>query len=126
MERLLFTRDHEYIRVGGDGTGLAGIGAHAVAALGGVVAVTLPRPGLTVRAGDAVAAFESVKAACEVFAPASGTVLAVNDRLLPRPDLVNSDPEGAGWLYRLQLADEAELALLLDADAYARYLESAP
>lgn len=125
-ERLFHTRDHEYLRLVADDVAEVGVGVYAVEALGGIVAVTLPRVGASVRAGDNVAAFESVKAACEVFAPASGTITAINERLLPHPELANGDPTGAGWFFRLQLADTAELAQLLDAEAYARYLESAP
>lgn len=123
QERLLHTRDHEYVRMVSETAAVVGIGAYAVEALGGVVSVTLPPVGAVVPAGDGIAAFESVKAACEVFAPASGTVTAINEPLLASPDLVNSDPLGAGWLFRLELADPAELARLLDADAYARYVQ---
>lgn len=124
--RLFHTRDHEYLRLVADTVAEVGVGAYAVKALGGIVAVTLPRVGATVKAGDSVAAFESVKAACEVFAPASGTITAINEQLLPHPELANNDPTGAGWFFRLQLADTAELTHLLDAEAYARYLEIAP
>ncbi|MGV6872653.1 glycine cleavage system protein H [Pseudochelatococcus sp. B33] len=123
-DRLLYTRDHEYVRMVSETAAAVGIGAYAVEALGGVVSVTLPPVGLMVRAGDSIAAFESAKAACEVFAPASGTVTAINEPLLTRPALVNGDPLGAGWFFRLELADPAELARLFDADAYALYLDS--
>lgn len=122
-DRLRYTRDHEYIRPVSATEAEVGIGAYAVKALGGIVSVTLPPIGRAARAGDSIAAIESTKAVCEIFAPASGTVTAVNERLLDGPGPVNADPSGAGWFFRMRLADPMELARLLDADAYAQYLD---
>lgn len=121
---LLYTRDHEYVRVLADGVALVGIGPYAVEALGNIVSVTLPTAGIAVRAGESVAAFETAKAVCEVFAPVSGVVTAVNEQLLTHPDLATSDPTGAGWFFQLTFGRTEELKELLDAEAYALYVEA--
>ncbi|MBB3809502.1 glycine cleavage system protein H [Pseudochelatococcus contaminans] len=119
---LRYTPDHEYIRLMSGKIARVGIAPYAIEALGGIIAVTLPVVGQVARAGECIAVFESVKAACEVFAPASGVVTAINDSLVADPAIVNSDPTGAGWFFAMELADPAELARLFDATAYAAYL----
>lgn len=113
-----FTPDHEYIRVEGS-TGIVGITPYAQEQLGDIVFVELPEVGKVLKKGDEAAVVESVKAASEIYAPVSGTVSAVNDALNGEPGLVNSDPENAGWIYKIEIADAGEIDTLLDADGYA-------
>lgn len=116
-----YTEEHEWILAEGT-TGTVGITHHAQQQLGDIVYVELPEVGRRVAKGEAVAVVESVKAASEVYAPASGRVIAVNGELAEHPELVNRDPEGAGWFFRLELADPSELDGLMDADAYRAFL----
>jgi glycine cleavage system H protein len=118
---MRFTRDHEYIDVAG-GVAAVGISEHAQSALGDIVFVDLPQVGAKLKKGEPAAVVESVKAASDVFTPASGEVVAVNDKLAGSPSLVNEAAQGAGWLFKLKLADPSELDGLLDAEAYAQYL----
>ncbi len=111
-----FTKDHEYITA--DGT--VGITPYAQEQLGDIVFVELPKVGQKLKAGDEAAVVESVKAASEIYAPVSGTVTAVNDALSGDPGLINSSPEGDGWIFRLELDDAGELDDLMDAAAYAK------
>jgi glycine cleavage system H protein len=111
-----FTKDHEYIKA--DGT--VGITQYAQEQLGDIVYVELPALGKKVKQGDEAAVVESVKAASEIYAPASGTVVAVNDALTGEPGLINADPDGAGWIFKLELDDAGELDSLMDAVAYAK------
>ncbi len=120
---LRYTRDHEWIRVEGN-IGTVGISDYAQQQLGDVVFVELPEPDREVRKGEQAAVVESVKAASEVYAPVSGRVIEANDRLVGEPELVNRDPEGEGWFFRLELADAGELDGLMDAEAYRAYVES--
>ena len=123
-EALKFSRDHEWLRSEGDGTLVIGITDHAQKSLGERVYVELPEAGRSVTAGDALAVVESTKAASDVYAPVSGTVVAVNSALDQEPGLVNSEPYGGGWLLRLEPADAGELEGLMDASAYADLLLS--
>jgi glycine cleavage system H protein len=116
-EDLKYAASHEWVRVEGE-TATVGITDHAQHELTDVVFVELPAVGRELRAGEACAVVESVKTASDVYAPVSGTVTAVNEALAANPGLVNSDPYGAGWFFRLRLAQPAELAKLLDAAAY--------
>ena len=113
-----FTKDHEYIRVEGT-TGIVGITPYAQDQLGDIVFVELPTVGKVLKQGDEAAVVESVKAASEIYAPASGTVTEVNAALSGEPGLINSAPETDGWIYKLSLTNPAELDTLLDAAAYA-------
>ena len=88
-----------------------------------MVFVDLPEAGTTVSAGDDCAVAESVKAASDIYAPISGEIVAVNDQLADSPELVNSEPYGEGWIFKIKASDEAEIAALLDATAYAALLE---
>jgi glycine cleavage system H protein len=114
---LRYTNDHEWIRVEA-GEAVVGITTYATEQLGDIVFVELPAIGRTVEQARAFGVVESVKAVSDLFAPVSGDVMAVNEDLTSRPELVNEDPYGAGWLIRLRVADAAELDTLLDAAGY--------
>jgi glycine cleavage system H protein len=120
---LKFLKSHEWARVEADGRVTVGISDHAQGLLGDLVYVELPSVGDSVSAGNAVAVVESVKAASDVYSPVSGTVVAVNDVLSDKPETINEDAYGQGWLYVLEQADAADLEALLDANAYAAALE---
>ncbi len=112
-----FTKDHEYIRVEGE-TGIVGITNYAQEQLGDIVFVELPTIGNEITKGDEVAVVESVKAASEIYSPVSGTVTEVNEALSGEPGLINSDPEQGGWMYKIRIANAAELDDLMDETAY--------
>jgi len=116
---LKYTRSHEWLRNAADGTVEIGISDHAQHALGDLVFVELPAVGRTLKAGDACAVVESVKAASDVYTPVGGTVVAVNEALGSTPEVINTDPYGAGWILRLKPAVPADAAELLDATTYA-------
>jgi glycine cleavage system H protein len=118
-----FSRDHEWIRVDG-GVATIGITEHAQSQLGDIVFVELPEAGRRAAAGEAVAVVESVKAASDVFTPLSGEVLEVNGELVDRPALVNEDAEGKAWFFKIKVADEAELAPLMDRAAYEQFVKA--
>lgn len=118
-----YTKDHEYIVIEGD-TGTVGISDYAQAQLGDVVYVELPAIGKVLAKGDDAAVVESVKAASEVFAPVSGTVTATNPELEAAPALVNEEPAGKGWFFKLQITDPAELEGLMSEEAYAEFVAS--
>jgi glycine cleavage system H protein len=120
---LKYTPSHEWIRAEGDGVYTVGITEHAQELLGDMVFVELPEVGDNAAAGDDVAVAESVKAASDIYAPIAGEVLAVNEELEDSPELVNSDPYGDGWLFKLKADDESELESLLDAEGYAASIE---
>ena len=119
--RLYFTRDHEWIAVDGE-TGTVGITDYAQGQLGDITFVELPDAGAKPEMGDAVSVIDSVKAASDVYCPVSGTVTEANAALEDRPELVNSDAEGEGWLFRLAMADPDELGGLMDRAAYDAYV----
>lgn len=123
MTETRYTKDHEYVRVEGD-VAVIGISDHAQQALGDVVFVELPAVGAALAKGDSAAVVESVKAASDVFAPVSGEVVAVNSEVESTPGLINEDALGRGWLFRLKLADPAELSALMDESAYSDYLKT--
>jgi glycine cleavage system H protein len=114
---LRYTRDHEWIRVDGD-EATVGITQYAADQLGDIVFVELPDAGRGLEEAKAFGVVESVKAVSDLFAPVSGEVTAVNDALASSPELVNSDPYGAGWMLKLRIAEPAELDELLDGKAY--------
>jgi len=120
---MRFSRDHEYIEVAGD-VATIGISEHAQQQLGDIVFVDLPQIGAKFKKGDAAAVVESVKAASDVFAPASGEIVAINDKLGASPSLVNEDAQGQGWLFKLKLSAPAEIDGLMDGEAYAEYLKT--
>ncbi|MBB5700829.1 glycine cleavage system H protein [Ochrobactrum daejeonense] len=117
MANILFTEDHEWISVEG-GVATVGITIHAQEQLGDLVFVELPEVGRTVSKGEGVVVVESVKAASDVYAPIDGEVVEVNDATASDPSLVNQAAEGAGWLFKLKLSDEGQLAGLLDKAGY--------
>ncbi len=117
MTETRFTKDHEWVRLDGD-IATVGITDHAQQALGDLVFVELPEPGCEVAEAEAVAVVESVKAASDVYAPLPGRVTEVNPALAEDPALVNRDPAGEGWFFRLELADAAGFGALLDQAAY--------
>jgi glycine cleavage system H protein len=121
MTETRYTKEHEWIRLDGD-TATVGITEHAQSQLGDVVFVELPEVGKSFAAGDEAAVVESVKAASEVYAPASGEVVAVNDALAYAPATVNEDAEGKGWFLKLKLADPAELEKLMTAHQYKEFV----
>ncbi|MCX7631445.1 MAG: glycine cleavage system protein GcvH [Geminicoccaceae bacterium] len=116
-----YTKDHEWIRVEGS-IGTVGVSEHAQEQLGDVVYVELPELGRNVKQGEQVAIVESVKAASEVYSPVSGKIVETNQELTDNPALVNEDAEGRAWFFRIELADESELASLMTADGYRDYL----
>lgn len=123
MSESRYTDQHEWIRLEGD-EAVVGISDYAQQQLGDVVYVELPAVGKAVKQGGEMAVVESVKAASEVYAPASGTVIAVNDALTGTPQTVNEDAEGKGWFVKIKLADKGELAKLMDAEAYRKFVET--
>ncbi len=123
MSDVRYTDQHEWIRLDGD-EATVGITKFAAESLGDVVFVELPAGGKVVKAGGEAAVVESVKAASDIYAPAGGTVTSVNTALEKEPSKVNEDPEGAGWFFKLTLSDKSELARLMDAAAYAKFVES--
>jgi glycine cleavage system H protein len=118
-----YTKSHEYVRVE-DGTGVVGITDYAQSQLGDVVFVELPPIGQSLSKGAEAATVESVKAASEVNAPVSGTVVDVNSALTDSPGLVNEDPSGKGWFLKIKLSDATELDRLMDEDAYREFLKA--
>ena len=123
MANIRYTKDHEYIRVEGD-EGTVGISEYAQSQLGDVVFAETPAVGRMVKAGDPSAVVESVKTASDIFAPASGEVIAVNSEVEATPGLINEDALGRGWLFRIRLADPNEINALMDESAYMDYLKT--
>ena len=122
MSKLKFTEEHEWIKVDGD-TGTVGITTYAQEQLGDVVFVELPAVGKQVEKGKEMAVVESVKAASEVYAPVSGSVVEVNDKLTAEPATVNAEPMAGGWFVRIKLANPKELDGMMDEAAYGKYVE---
>jgi glycine cleavage system H protein len=121
MSEVRYTDQHEWVSVDGD-MATIGITKYAAEQLGDVVFVELPEAGRKVGAGGEAAVVESVKAASEVYAPVGGEVTANNPDLTADPAKVNADPEGAGWFFKLKLADKGEFAKLMTADQYAEFV----
>ena len=115
---LSYTKTHEWIDYDGDGTCTVGITDYAQSSLGDLVFVELPEAGTKVGAGDAVAVVESVKAASDIYAPLDGEIAEINEQLEDSPELVNEDPFGEGWLFKMTVSDPEQVEKLLDADAY--------
>jgi glycine cleavage system H protein len=116
-----YTEDHEWVEVDGD-IGTVGISEYAQGQLGDIVFVEVPDEGKEVTKGDDVAVVESVKAASDVYSPVSGTVIEGNSDLADNPALVNEDPEGEGWFFKLTLSDPSELEGLMDEAKYASFV----
>lgn len=119
---LRYTREHEWLRKEEDGSVTIGITDYAQAALGDLVYVELPETGMEIDNGGEMAVVESVKAASDVYAPVSGTVLEVNSGLIDDPEKINTDPYGEGWMVRLQPSDD-EQGDTMDPDAYQEFID---
>ncbi len=118
-----FTDDHEWARMDDGSVVTVGITAFAQDQLGEVVFVELPKVGSSVGQGDEAAVVESVKAAGEVKSPVSGEIVAVNEALVDNPALVNEDPVGEGWFYKVKVEDDSEFASLMEQTAYDQFVE---
>jgi glycine cleavage system H protein len=118
-----FTREHEWIEVDGD-TATVGITDYAQGQLGDITFVELPQPGAQLAPGASAGVVDSVKAASDVYSPVAGEVVAVNEALTDSPELVNEAAEGDGWLWRMRLADPAEVERLMDQGAYQEFCAS--
>ena len=121
---LKYTKSHEWVRLNADGTATIGITDHAQDQLGDMVYVEAPDAGRSLKAGEACAVVESVKAASDVYAPVAGEVIEGNAGLADAPESVNHDPYGSGWLLKMKLADAAAVNGLMDAAAYAAFVAS--
>lgn len=121
---LKYTKSHEWVKLNGDGTATIGITDHAQDQLGDMVYVEAPEAGRSLKAGEACAVVESVKAASDVYAPVAGEVIEGNAELTDAPESVNQDPYGSGWLLKMKLADAAAVNALMDAAAYAAFVAS--
>ncbi len=120
---LKYRDSHEWVRLEDDGSVVVGISDHAQAALGDIVYVELPEPGLSYAQGDACAVVESVKAASDIYAPISGEIIEFNPALEDDPSLVNSDPYGDGWLFSMAPSNADEIDQLMDKMAYIASIE---
>ena len=120
---LYFTQEHEWIRVEGD-TATVGISDHAQQALGDIVFAEVPEAGRTLSKGQEAAVVESVKAASDVYAPVGGEVIEGNAAVADDPALINRDPEGEGWFFKLQLDSDAELDALMDEASYRDWVKT--
>ena len=120
---LKYATSHEWVSVDSDGIATVGISDHAQGLLGDMVFVELPDVDDEISAGDDVAVAESVKAASDIYAPVSGTVVEINEELEDAPELLNSDAFGEGWLFKVKLDDAGELENLLDAEGYKNSID---
>jgi len=118
-----YAKSHEYVHMEGE-IGTVGITDYAQKELGDVVFVELPQVGTQLEAGDALGSIESVKAVSELFAPVSGEVVEINETLADKPELVNTDPYGDGWMIRIRISDPTELDDLMNAEEYEEYCET--
>ena len=121
---LKYTENHEWIRAETDGTATVGITEHAQDALGDVVFVELPKAGTTLAKGAVAGVVESVKAAADVYMPATGEIIDVNAALQGNPSLANSAPLDAGWLFKVRLSDPVELDMLMDETRYGEFKQN--
>ncbi len=124
MSDLKYTSEHEWVRLEDDGVAAVGITPYAQDALGELVYVDLPQKGAELTAGDEVGVLESVKAASDIYAPVTGKVTEVNERLRDEPSLINASPESEGWIFRMRVANPEELDALLDEASYQLLIES--
>ncbi len=116
---LKYAKSHEWLKVAADGTALVGISDYAQNSLGDITFIQLPKVGATLKAGETFGVVESVKAASDVYAPVTGSVLEVNTALDANPEKINSSPYADGWMLKLKVADPGAVAALLDASGYA-------
>jgi glycine cleavage system H protein len=122
FKEFKFTKEHEWVKVAGD-TATVGISDYAQKELGDVVYVELPQVGDNFEQGDPCSNIESVKAVSDIYAPISGEIEEVNDALEDKPELINQEPYGAGWIFKMKIGDSAELDGLLNHDQYEEYLK---
>ena len=122
---LKFTPDHEWLQLEDNGNAIVGITVHAQDALGDVVFVDLPEVGKTYAKGKVAGVVESVKAAADVYMPIDGTVTEVNEDLRADPSLANSDPQGAGWFFKITVSNRAQFDELMDDVAYTKFADAA-
>ena len=120
---LRYTAEHEWVKDQGDGVVRVGITAYAAEALGDVVYISLPSVGETVSGGQSCGEVESTKSVSDLYAPADGEIVAVNDTLDATPESVNTDPYGEGWMYDLRLADPSVVEAMLDSEGYSAILD---
>jgi glycine cleavage system H protein len=118
-----YAKSHEYVHMEGE-VGTVGITDYAQKELGDVVFVELPQVGTQLEAGDELGSIESVKAVSELFAPVSGEVIEINETLAEKPELINTDPYGDGWMIRIRISDATELDDLMNAEEYEEYCET--
>lgn len=124
-EDLKYTTDHEWVRTVGEKTVRFGITDYAQDALGDIVYVSLPEVGASLTAGEVCGEVESTKSVSDLYSPVTGTVTVSNEGLKATPEVVNADAYGEGWMVEVELADEADLASLLDSTGYAAHVTSA-
>jgi len=120
---VYFTKDHEWVRVDGNNA-TVGISNHAQEQLGDIVFAETPEAGRSLRKGEEAAVVESVKAASDVYSPISGNVIEGNPALADDPAIINNDPEGAGWFFKLEVTNPSELEGLMDENAYREFVAS--
>ena len=121
-EDVLFTAEHEWVRIDSSTVARIGVTAYATGELGDIVYVSLLTVGSSVVAGDSCGELESTKSVADIFAPVSGVVVRINETVADEPELIGQDPFGEGWLFDVELADTSELDDLLDEDAYAEHI----
>jgi len=122
MPDKFYTKEHEWVAIGADGLAIIGITQHAQAALGGIVSVQLPDPGRSVAKGEACAVVESAGGESNISAPLTGTIAEHNPAIAEDPALINKDPEGEAWFFKLRLADPTAFTELMDKPAYDEFL----
>jgi len=120
-ENFRYTKEHEWVQTA-DGVGTVGITDHAQKELGDIVYVDLPKMGARVERGTSFGSVESVKAVSDIYAPVSGEVIGINEILSNKPETLNEDPHGAGWLVKIKLSDPGEIQQLLSAEDYQKYV----
>ena len=120
MSKMYYTKEHEWVKVDGN-TATVGISDYAAHQLGDITFVELPKPGKAVKQFEVLCAIESVKAASDIYAPVSGTVVSVNQELNTRPEIVNESPEEAAWMATMKMTDPSEVAKLMSREQYDEY-----
>ena len=120
MSKMYYTKEHEWVKVDGN-TATVGISDYAAHQLGDITFVELPKPGKAVKQFEVLCAIESVKAASDIYAPVSGTVVSVNEELNTRPEIVNESPEEAAWMATMKMTDPSEVAKLMSREQYDEY-----
>ena len=121
MTNKRYTKEHEWVRLENK-LCFVGVSNYAQEQLGDIVFVELPSINKSLVVGDEVAVIESVKAATEIYAPISGKVIEVNEKLISNPDIINNDPENEGWIWKMEITDQDEITSLLDKESYLNFL----